>query len=174
MTARTELSAPKRRTRAEVQQLVAEFVSSGMRRSEFCQSRGLSFSTLDRHLKKLRWKRRRKPISSAGRLVPVELDARKSPKQHEPSCGLAVVLPDGRGSRCILILIRVRSNAWWASWSGRKPCLDWAQPHGSIWPPESPTCARGSRGCTVWSETDCRVSLLAGTCFCSATPGAIG
>jgi hypothetical protein len=60
MTAKTELSAPKRRTRAEVQQLVAEFVSSGMRRSEFCQSRGLSFSTLDRHLKKRRWKRRRR------------------------------------------------------------------------------------------------------------------
>src|ERR1700731_797597 len=70
MSAKTELSAPKRRTRAEVQQLVAEFVSSGMRRSEICQSRGLSFSTLDRHLKKPRWKRRRKPISSAGRLVP--------------------------------------------------------------------------------------------------------
>jgi hypothetical protein len=96
MTAKTELSAPKRRTRAEVQQLVAEFVSSGMRRSEFCQSRGLSFSTLDRHLKKLRWKRRRKPISSAGRLVPVELATRKSAAQHEPSCGLAVVLPGGR------------------------------------------------------------------------------
>ena len=75
---------------------MADFVSSGMRRSEFCQSRGLSFSTLDRHLKKLRWKRRRKPISSAGRLVPVELAARKSPKQQEPSCGLAVVLPVGR------------------------------------------------------------------------------
>ena len=96
MTARLELSAPKRRTREEVQQLVAEFVSSGMRRSEFCQSRGLSFSTLDRHLKKRRWKRRRRPTSSAGRLVPVELSARKSPKQHEPSCGLAVVLPGGR------------------------------------------------------------------------------
>jgi hypothetical protein len=79
---KTELSAPKRRTRAEVQQLVAEFVSSGMRRIEFCQSRGLSFSTLDRHLKKLRWKRRGKPISSAGRLVPVELAARKKPKQQ--------------------------------------------------------------------------------------------
>jgi DNA-binding transcriptional ArsR family regulator len=77
---KTELSAPKRRTRAEVQQLVAEFVSSGMRRSEFCQSRGLSFSTLDRHLKKLRWKRRRKPISSAGRLVPVELAALEYPE----------------------------------------------------------------------------------------------
>jgi hypothetical protein len=93
MTAKAELSAPKRRTRAEVQQLVAEFVSSGMRRSESCQSRGLSFSTLDRHLKKRRRKRRRKPISSAGRLVRVELAARKSPMQH---CELAVVLPGGR------------------------------------------------------------------------------
>jgi hypothetical protein len=96
MTAKTELSGPKRRTRAEVQQLVAEFVSSGMRRSEFCQSRDLSFSTLDRHLKKRRWKRRRRPISSAGQLVSVELAAQKSPKRHEPSCGLVVVLPGGR------------------------------------------------------------------------------
>jgi hypothetical protein len=96
MTAKTEFSAPKRRTRAEVQQLVAEFVSSSMRRSEFCQSRGLSFSTLDRHLKKLHRKRMRKPISSASRLVPVELAVRKSPTRHEPSCGLAVVLPGGR------------------------------------------------------------------------------
>jgi hypothetical protein len=98
MTAKTELSAPKRRTRAEVQQLVAEFVSSGMRRSEFCQSRGLSFSTLDRHLKKRRWKRRRKPVSSAsvGRLVKVELAAKKSPTQHDATFGLAVVLPGGR------------------------------------------------------------------------------
>jgi len=96
MTAKTELSAPKRRTRAEVQQLVAEFISSGMRRTEFCQSRGLSFSTLDRHLKKLRWKRGRKPNSSAGRLLPVELAARKSLMPQEPSCGLAVVLPGGR------------------------------------------------------------------------------
>jgi len=96
MAGKTDLSVPKRRTRAEVQQLVAEFVSSGMRRSEFCQSRGLSFSTLDRHLKKLRWKRRRKPIFSAGRLVPVELEASKAPMQHRANCGLAVVLAGGR------------------------------------------------------------------------------
>ncbi|MGA7753104.1 MAG: hypothetical protein WCB05_09735 [Candidatus Sulfotelmatobacter sp.] len=96
MPTKAEISTPKRRTRAEVQQLVAEFVSSGMRRSEFCQSRGLSFSTLDRHLKKLRWKRRHKPISSSGRLVPVELAAKKSPRPHEASCRLAVVLPGGR------------------------------------------------------------------------------
>jgi hypothetical protein len=96
MTPKTELSAPKRRTRAEVQQLVAEFMSGGMRRSEFCQSRGLSFSTLDRHLKKRRWKRRRRPASSAGRLVKVELDTKKSATQQEPSCRLAVVLPGAR------------------------------------------------------------------------------
>jgi hypothetical protein len=96
MIAENKLSAPKRRTRAEVQKLVAEFRSGGMRRSEFCRSRGLSFSTLDRHLKKRRWKRRRRPVSSADRLVPVELAARKSPTQPEPSCGLAVVLPGGR------------------------------------------------------------------------------
>ena len=96
MTAENRLSAPKRRTRAEVQKLVAEFMSSGMRRSEFCESRGLSFSTLDRHLKKRRWKRRLRPVSSAGGLVPVELATKKSPMQHEASCGLAVVLSGGR------------------------------------------------------------------------------
>jgi hypothetical protein len=89
-------SAAKRRTGAEVQRLVAEFVSSGMRRSEFCRSRGLSFGTLNRHLKKQRWKRRSRATSSAGRLVPVEFAVRKSPTQHEPSCGLAVVLSSGR------------------------------------------------------------------------------
>jgi hypothetical protein len=96
MTLEKKLSAPKRRTRAEVQQIVAEFVSSGMRRSEFCRSRGLSFGTLNRHLKNKRWKRKSRAASSAGRLVPVELAAKKSPTQHEPSCGLAVVLSGGR------------------------------------------------------------------------------
>jgi hypothetical protein len=89
------LSAPQRRTRSEVQKLVAEFVSSGMRRSEFCRSRGLSFGTLHRHLKRRRWRGRR-AVSSDGRLVRVELAARKSPTRHEPSCGLAVVLAGGR------------------------------------------------------------------------------
>src|SRR5271165_2146873 len=86
----------RRRTRAEVQHLVAEFVNSGMQRSEFCRRRGLSFGTLDRHLKKQRWKKERRAASSAGRLVSVELAARKSPRQHEQSCGLAVVLSGGR------------------------------------------------------------------------------
>ncbi len=90
-----KLSARRRRTRAEVQQLVAEFVSSGMRRSDFCRSRQLSFGTLHRHLKNQRWKRKSGTVSSAGQLVPVELAAKKS-TQHEQSCGLAVVLSGGR------------------------------------------------------------------------------
>ncbi len=56
----------------------------------------MSFGTLNRHLKKQRWKRKSRATSSACRLVPVELAARKSPTQHESSCGLAVVLPGGR------------------------------------------------------------------------------
>jgi len=75
---------------------VAEFVSSGMRRSEFCQSRGLSFSTLDRHLKKRRWKRKTRNAGADGKLVAVELAIRKPPAERRASCGLAVVLLGGR------------------------------------------------------------------------------
>ena len=96
MSAEQKVSSHKRRTRAEVQELVAAFISSGMGRSEFCRSRRLSFGTLNRHLKEQRWQRRSPAASSAGRLVPVELAARKLPTHHESSCRLAVVLRGGR------------------------------------------------------------------------------
>ena len=96
MNEKQKTSATRRRTRAEIQQLVAEFVGSGMRRTEFCRNRDLSFGTLDRHLKKQRWKRKNRRDSSVGRLVPVELAAKKSPAPHESSCELAVVLRGGR------------------------------------------------------------------------------
>ena len=96
MSGEQKISAHKRRTRAEIQELVAEFMSSGMRRSEFCHSRRLSFGTLNRYLKKQRWKKKSRAASSARRLVSVELVAKKSPRQDQPSCGLAVVLSGGR------------------------------------------------------------------------------
>jgi hypothetical protein len=96
MNGEQQEAARRRRTRAEVRQLVSEFVSSGMRRSEFCHSRGLSFSTLDRHLKKRRWKRKTRSGPADGRLIPVELAIRKPPAEQQASCGLAVVLSDGR------------------------------------------------------------------------------
>jgi hypothetical protein len=90
-------AAGRRRTRPEVRQLVAEFVNSGMRRSEFCRSRGLSYSTLDRHLKKRRWKRKTtKSAPADGKFVAVELALRKPLEEQEASCGLAVVLSGGR------------------------------------------------------------------------------
>lgn len=51
MAVEEKLAAPKRRTHAEAQQLVAEFMGSGMRRSEFCRSRGMGISTLVRYLR---------------------------------------------------------------------------------------------------------------------------
>jgi len=68
-----------------------------MRPSEFCQSRGLSLSTLDRHLKKRWGKRKTRSASADGRLVPVELTIKKPPADQQASCGLAVVLWGGRG-----------------------------------------------------------------------------
>ncbi len=57
------------------------------------------------------------PLFGAGGLGVQEIaDAAETELWGWPWCCRA-----GAGSRCILILIRVRSNAWWASWSGRKP-----------------------------------------------------
>ena len=39
-----------RRTGKEVQRLVEEFISGGMKRSDFCRSKGLSLGTLRQHL----------------------------------------------------------------------------------------------------------------------------
>jgi hypothetical protein len=90
------ITVRRRRTGAEVRELVAEFVDSGMRRSEFCRRQGLSLSTMGRHLRKRRWKRNRKSSPADGQLVAVELAMGKSPIEHEPSCGLTVVLAGGR------------------------------------------------------------------------------
>jgi hypothetical protein len=96
MSGEQKVSGSRRRTRAEVQQLVAEFVSSGMRRSEFCRTRGLSFGTLNRHLQKRRWRRKSRAASSSGQLVPVELATKKSAAEHGSTAPLVVVLSAGR------------------------------------------------------------------------------
>ena len=97
MNGEQQVAARRRRTRAEVRQLVSEFVNSGMRRCEFCISRGLSCSALDRHLKKRRWKRKARIAPADGKLVPVELAIGKPPAaEQQASCGLAVVLAGGR------------------------------------------------------------------------------
>ena len=77
-----------RRTGKEVQRLVEEFISSGMKRSDFCRSRGLSLGTLRRHLEAGKQGARQTP-----RLVAVELEEKAVPKVN----AIEVVL--GRGRR---------------------------------------------------------------------------
>ena len=86
--------ARKRRPRAEIEQLVAEFVNSGIRRTEFCRSRGLALSTLDRHLKKQG--KRKKRTAGDSHLVAVELAGSRATRESQSICGLAVVLGGGR------------------------------------------------------------------------------
>jgi predicted transcriptional regulator len=76
-----------RRTGKEVQRLVEEFISGGMKRSEFCRTRGLSPGTLQRHLKGGKQRARQIP-----RLVAVELEQKAAQKAN----AIEVVLTRGR------------------------------------------------------------------------------
>ena len=76
-----------RRTSKEVQRLVEEFISGGMKRSEFCRSRGLSPGTLRRHLEGGKRGARQTP-----RLVAVELEQKAAQKAN----AIEVVLARGR------------------------------------------------------------------------------
>jgi transposase-like protein len=93
MDHQTNVATAERRTREEIRQIVAEFATSGMQQSEFCRSRGISRSTLDRHLRK---QRTQDQGSRAGnRLLAVEVrTASASSASH--SSGLVVALISGR------------------------------------------------------------------------------
>ena len=83
-----------RRTPAEMEQIVSEFKSSGLNRSQFCRRQGLTLGALSRYLKRL--------DAACGRgatgdgLVAVELAGKKLGTERAGSCGLAVVLASGR------------------------------------------------------------------------------
>jgi hypothetical protein len=81
----------RRRSRQEVERLVAEYESSGLSRSEFCRERGLSLSTL------CRYRKRRARQAPAGRnaLLAVEVSVQE-PGPTGTGSALAVVLRGGR------------------------------------------------------------------------------
>ena|SRR5258707_10083698 len=54
MTGSEVVRVGKRRNRREINRLVLEFESSGLRQSEFCHKHGLALSTLQRGLKRRR------------------------------------------------------------------------------------------------------------------------
>jgi hypothetical protein len=83
-----------RRTIAEIEQMVSEYESSGLNRSQFCRKRGLKLGTLNRYLKRLHVTA--EGGESVGALVAVELAGKKLGAERGDGCGLAVVLRSGR------------------------------------------------------------------------------
>ena len=79
----------RRRSRAQAEQLVAEYEASGIGQEEFCRQHGLALSTLARYRK---WRQERGEAVGPGRWVAVELAG--SPQAG--ASGLAVVLAGGR------------------------------------------------------------------------------
>jgi hypothetical protein len=76
-----------------IKQLVEEFVSSGLRQSEFCRRHSVSLNSLKRYLNRYR------EAGSEGAdctLVAVELAEESAARGHDPNGGLAVVLSSGR------------------------------------------------------------------------------
>ncbi len=94
MTEEQSVVEKRRRTPAEIEQIVCEFESSGLNRSQFCRRQGLTLGVLNRYLQ------RRQAASGSGAsgdgLVAVELAGKKQWAESGGSCGLAVVLSKGR------------------------------------------------------------------------------
>jgi len=88
------LKTKRRRSRAEIQQLVSEFAASGLGRTAFCQQRGLSLSTLARYRK--RQEQKAAETSEGKRWLAVEVSGSTAVAGAERASGLAVVLRGGR------------------------------------------------------------------------------
>ncbi len=86
-------SGRKRRSRAEVAQVVTEYEASGLSRIEFCRKRGLRPATLGRYLKR----QRQAQAELAGvDLVAVELCQARAAVGKAEGSGLVVALAGGR------------------------------------------------------------------------------
>lgn len=83
----------RRRGRAEVERLVAEFEASGLSRREFCRTQRVSVSTFGRYFQR----RRRAQAEGAGmNLVAVELSGARATGAMGTDSGLALSLAGGR------------------------------------------------------------------------------
>ncbi len=85
----------RRRTRAEVDQLLAEFETSGLTQREFCQLHHMSLSTFGRY----RERQRNDPRSSSApncRLMAVEVAEPGQSRCQRNGSGLAIALAAGR------------------------------------------------------------------------------
>lgn len=93
MSDEARITEQRRRTRSEVAQIVAQFADSGLNRTEFCRHHGISWETLNRHLKRMQ-------LASTSRtgdgLVAVELVGSGLVNDHKYHGELVVVLSRDR------------------------------------------------------------------------------
>ena len=82
----------RRRSRAEAEQLVAEYETGGLSRVEFCRKQGLSLATLARYRKR----RAQGNPAPGDRWVAVEVSGGRPRLESGASSGLAVALPGDR------------------------------------------------------------------------------
>lgn len=86
------VTVSRRRSRAEVAQLVVEYETSGLSRADFCRERGLSLATLVRYRKR----QAQGEKAPGNRWVAVEVSGAYPALAAAAGSGLAVALPGGR------------------------------------------------------------------------------
>jgi hypothetical protein len=84
----------RRRSRAEIEELVAAYEGSGLGGATFCQLKGLSRSTFARYRK--RQEQTVRKATGGKRWVAVEVSGSAAVAGGERASGLAIVLADGR------------------------------------------------------------------------------
>ena len=87
-------TVPRRRSREEAAQLVAEYEASELSKGEFCRTHGVAVSTLDAY-RSGRRQGTREGLRPA-RWVAVEVSGAKQPEASAQASGLAVVVAKGR------------------------------------------------------------------------------
>jgi hypothetical protein len=83
----------RRRSRAEVAELVREFAASGLTRHAFCEGRGLSVAALDKYRRRVA-KATEGIAASKGRLIAVEV--KPAVPANKATSALRVELANGR------------------------------------------------------------------------------
>jgi hypothetical protein len=95
MTNEPVVVGKRRRTAVEIEQIVREYESSGLNRSQFCRQQGLTLGVLNRYLRLLHGSSGNG--GSGDGLVAVELAGEQlGGGERAASCGVAVVLAKGR------------------------------------------------------------------------------
>ena len=90
-------SVRKRRSRVEVEKLVAEYEASGLTRDVFCQQRGLSVAALYRYRRRVQKRAR----SGAGPMLPVEVVLSTAQGSNCAARGYGALVVESRSGRCI-------------------------------------------------------------------------